>query len=87
MGHTPGMVSTAASGPRAPRPDDEVEIRVRKVEARQGPRIFQTRLDDWPVEVPGGRFLIRDGAGDLYRVSDPAAMDRRSREILWAFMG
>ena len=67
--------------------EDEIEIRRWTVETLQGPRAFQTRLDDWPTEVPGGRFLIRDVAGDLYLVSDPASLDRRSREILWAFVG
>src|SRR5437762_13317107 len=29
--------------------DEEVEIRHWRVEARQGPRTFQTRLGDWPL--------------------------------------
>ena len=66
--------------------DEEVEIRTWKVETRQGPRTFQTRLDDWPTEVPGGGIVIRDVAGDLYHVPDPAAMDERSRRLLWAFV-
>ncbi len=66
--------------------DEEVEIRTWKVRTRQGPRSFQTRLDDWPREVPGGGFLIRDVAGDLYHVADPAALDETSRELLWAFV-
>lgn len=66
--------------------DEEVEIRTWKVRTRQGPRSFQTRLDDWPREVPGGGFLIRDVAGDLYHVADPGALDEKSRELLWAFV-
>lgn len=66
--------------------DEEVEIRTWKVETRQGPRSFQTRLDDWPTEVPGGGILIRDVAGDLYHVRDPRALDARSRGWLWAFV-
>lgn len=66
--------------------DEEIEIRVWRVETRQGPRVFQTRLDDWPRELPGGGILIRDVAGDLYHVPDPDALDRRSRETLWAFV-
>lgn len=66
--------------------DEEVEIRTWKVRTRQGPRSFQTRLDDWPREVPGGGFLIRDVAGDLYHVADPSALDEASRELLWAFV-
>ena len=66
--------------------DDEIEVRVWKVETRQGSRTFQTHLDDWPRETPGGGLLIRDVAGDLYHVPDPAALDAASREHLWAFV-
>ena len=67
--------------------DEEVEIRTWKVETRQGPRTFQTKIDDWPMDVPGGGILIRDVAGDLYHVSDPECMDEASRKWLWAFVG
>lgn len=66
--------------------DEEVEIRRWRVETRQGPRTFQTRLDDWPRTLPHGGLLIRDLAGDLYHLARPAALDRRSRELLWAFV-
>lgn len=66
--------------------DEEVEIRSWSVETRQGPRSFQTRLDDWPREVPGGGFLIRDVAGDLYFIADPEALDAHSRTLLWAYV-
>jgi hypothetical protein len=66
--------------------DEEVEIRTWKVETRQGPRSFQTRLDDWPTDVPGGGILIRDVAGDLYHVRNPEDMDAVSRRWLWAFV-
>jgi hypothetical protein len=66
--------------------EEEVEIRTWKVRTRQGPRTFQTRLDDWPYEVPGGGVVIRDVAGDLYHVGHPTEMDARSRKWLWAFV-
>ena len=66
--------------------EEEVEIRTWRVETRQGPRSFQTRLDDWPTEVPGGGIVIRDVAGDLYHVATPDAMDAQSRKWLWAFV-
>lgn len=66
--------------------DEEVEIRTWRVTTRQGARSFQTRLDDWPTEVPGGGIVIRDVAGDLYHVADPGGMDARSRKWLWAFV-
>jgi len=66
--------------------EEEVEIRHWSVETRQGARTFQTRLDDWPRSLPGGGFLLRDVAGDLYRLPEPARMDKRSRELLWAFV-
>lgn len=66
---------------------DEVEIRRWVVRTRQGPRRFQTRLDEWPVEVAGGGVLIRDVAGDLYHVADPSELDGASRGWLWAYAG
>ncbi len=66
--------------------EEEVEIRQWRVETRQGSRRFQTRLDDWPRELPGGGVLIRDLAGDLYVVPDPSALDKHSRSLLWAFV-
>lgn len=65
---------------------EEVEIRHWRVRTRQGDRSFQTRLDEWPRELPGGGLVIRDVAGDLYRLSDPGALDSRSRGLLWAFL-
>ncbi len=66
--------------------DEEVEIRNWKVETRQGTRTFQTRLDDWPRQMPGGGILVRDVAGDLYYVADPSALDGKSGDLLWVFV-
>ena len=71
---------------RITKVEEEVEIRSWKVETRQGPRSFQTRLDHWPMDVPGGGIVIRDVAGDLYHVAEPEKLDRRSRTWLWAFV-
>jgi hypothetical protein len=66
--------------------EEEVEIRQWRVETQQGPRTFQTRLDDWPRTLPHGGLLIRDLAGDLYHLGRPEQLDRKSRELLWAFV-
>lgn len=66
--------------------DEEIEIRQWTVETKQGNRSFQTHLDDWPRVLPSGGLLIRDVAGDLYRLADPATLDRKSRALLWAFV-
>src|SRR5436305_8903737 len=66
--------------------EEEVEIRHWRVETRQGARSLQTRLDAWPRLLPHGGLLIRDVAGDLYHVADPAALDKQSRALLWAFV-
>ncbi len=66
--------------------DEEVEIRQWVVETRQGRRAFQTHLDEWPRVLPTGGLLLRDVAGDLYRLEEPAGMDAHSRELLWAFV-
>ena len=66
--------------------EEEVEIRRWRVETRQGPRTFQTRLDDWPRSLPHGGLLIRDLAGDLYHLGRTDQLDKKSRELLWAFV-
>jgi hypothetical protein len=66
--------------------EEEVEIRHWRVLTRQGPRTFQTRLDDWPRSLPDGGFLLRDVAGDLYHIAAPKELDKQSRELLWAFI-
>ena len=65
--------------------EEEIEIRKWRVETVHGPRSFQTPLDDWPREVPGGGFVVRDVSGDLYHVGNPESLDKRSRELLWAY--
>ena len=65
--------------------EEEIEIRTWKVETIQGPRTFQTRLDEWPRELPGGGLLIRDVAGDLYHIANRQALDGKSKKLLWAF--
>ena len=66
--------------------DEEVELRHWRVRTRQGERSFQTRLDDWPRTLPDRGLLIRDVAGDLYRLPEPASLDAASRALLWAFI-
>ena len=66
--------------------DEEVEIRQWTVETAHGRRLFQTHQDDWPRVLPDRGLLIRDVAGDLYRLPDPALLDRGSRDLLWAFV-
>lgn len=71
---------------RVVRIDEEVEIRDWTVETPHGVRCFQTHLDDWPRLLPDRSLLIRDVAGDLYRLAPPESLDPRSRELLWAFV-
>ena len=66
--------------------EEEVEIRQWVVETRQGRRSFQTHLDDWPRALPSGGLLIRDVGGDLYRLAAAQELDRKSRDLLWAFV-
>jgi hypothetical protein len=66
--------------------DEEVEIRQWSVETTSGPRSFQTHLDDWPRVLPDGGLLMRDVAGDLYKLGAPKTLDRKTRDLLWAFV-
>jgi len=65
--------------------EEEFELRRWKVMTRQGPRSFQTRLDEWPRQTPGGGLMIRDLSGDVYHVPEVVEMDEASRKRLWAF--
>ena len=38
------------------------------------------------LEQALGGILIRDVAGDLYGLAAPGSMDKRSRELFWAFV-
>jgi hypothetical protein len=64
----------------------EIELRVWRVETEQGERQFQTELDDWPITLPDGSLLVKDVIGDLYRIANPDALDKRSKKLLWGFL-
>lgn len=66
--------------------EEEVEIRRWRVDTAQGSRTLATRLDDWPRALPHGGYLLRDVAGDLYHIPEPARLDAKSRALLWAFV-
>jgi hypothetical protein len=64
--------------------EDELELRAWKVHTNQGSRTFQTKLDQWPQAIDEQVMVIRDLAGDLYRIK-PAALDPKSQKLFWAF--
>ena len=64
----------------------EFEIRVWKVMTRQGGRMFQTELDEYPRPLGDGSLLISDVAGCLYHIADAKALDQGSQKLLWAFV-
>ncbi len=66
--------------------DKDFELRVWKVDTRQGPRRFATKLEDWPRRLASGQILIEDLAGDLFVIQDESTLDRRSRKLIWAFV-
>ena len=65
---------------------EELEIRIWKVQTREGLRTFQTARDEWPRPLPDGNLLLSDVAGDLYLVPRAAELDPSSRRVLWAFL-
>ena len=60
----------------------EFEIRYWDVVCAEGPRVFQTGVDDWPRTLPPRRLLITDVAGDVYTIADWTALDAHSRKQL-----
>jgi Domain of unknown function (DUF1854) len=63
---------------------DELELRVWKVHTDQGPRTFQTKLDQWPQVIDCEAMVVRDLAGDLYKIK-PHSLDPKSLKLFWAF--
>lgn len=61
--------------------DEEYEMRTWMVKTAQGPRRFQTKLDEWPKSVPGGGLVIRDVHGDLYLIARPADLPEHARRL------
>ena len=66
--------------------DEEVEIRSWQVQTKQGVRTLQTRLDEWPLVLPGGGYLVQDVAGDLYRVPEVELLDAESQNVFWPYI-
>jgi hypothetical protein len=66
--------------------EDEFELRTWSVKTRQGPRSFQTKLDEWPRTLETGAVMIRDLSGDLYQIKDPTALDPASQKLVWAYI-
>jgi hypothetical protein len=64
----------------------EFEIRNWTVTTEQGERVFQTQLDEWPRSVPGGGFLLRDVAGDLFHIPPLKDLDARSCDWLSGYV-
>jgi hypothetical protein len=64
----------------------EIELRCWEVTTRQGPRSFQTELDEWPRDLPDGRLLVEDLFGDLYVIPPIDQLDPASRKRIWPLM-
>lgn len=64
----------------------EFEIRNWTVITKQGRRIFQTRLDEWPKINSAGGYLIRDVAGDMFYIPALKDLGTRSREWLSVYV-
>lgn len=49
-------------------------------------RRFQTKLNAWPRELPGGGVLIQDVVNDFYLVEDMKRLDSHSQKLLNTFL-
>jgi hypothetical protein len=64
----------------------DFELRVWKVDTRQGAREFQTELDTWPDPLPGGGWVLRDVTRDLYRIPPLDQLDPASRKLFASYV-
>ncbi len=67
--------------------EEDYEMRIWHSETRHGKRTFQTKLDEWPWASPDGGHLVRDVAGDLFRLPPLETLDEKTRQWLWAYVG
>src|SRR5688572_33420660 len=67
--------------------EEHYEMRIWHTTTRQGKRTFQTKLDEWPWAAPDGGHLVRDLAGDLFRLPPLDTLDEKTRRWLWAYVG
>jgi hypothetical protein len=67
--------------------EEDYEMRIWRAETRHGKRTFQTKLDEWPWATPDGGHLVRDLAGDLFRIPPLETLDEKSQKWLWAYVG
>jgi hypothetical protein len=67
--------------------EEDYEMRIWHTETRHGKRTFQTKLDEWPWASPDGGHLVRDLAGDLFRLPPLDTLDEKTRRQLWAYVG
>lgn len=61
----------------------EIELRCWEVSTSRGQRSFQTELDEWPLALPNGSFLVEDLFGDLYVVPGLDKLDPASAKLFW----
>lgn len=64
------------------RVDDRAEIMLWQVETDRGPIELQVAHAEDVHAIEDGRVLIKDHSGGLFEVTDPAALDARSRCLL-----
>jgi hypothetical protein len=64
----------------------EFEIRQWEVTCAEGPRTFQTKIDDYPHPLPPRGLLITDVVGDVYVIHDWTTLDKHSRKQISLFI-
>lgn len=62
--------------------DDEFDVMTWKVRTDRGLIELQVKDPDDVYRLDDGRVLIKDHAGGVFEVSDPSALDPRSRRLL-----
>jgi hypothetical protein len=65
---------------------EQAELFHWQVMTTSGPRSFLTARSDYMRSLPGGKVLIKDVGNDLYLIENPAALDAKSRKLLWVYL-
>ena len=66
--------------------EDDIELRVFKVNTSAGETMFYTRLEDWPKKLSKGVFSLIDIHEDEY-ILDLSILDKKSRQTISGLVG
>ncbi|MBL6990283.1 MAG: DUF1854 domain-containing protein [Bacteriovoracaceae bacterium] len=66
--------------------EEDIELRKYDVVTKQGPRVFQTLLEDWPKVSHDGQIVLKDIAGDIFVIESVESLDKKSQKLISTYI-